>query len=260
MTDHGRSVHDMTVTITKEAAAQRQLDAAIRWLFADDDILPIHSVAAAACEVLRSLAEKQGITIEDDTTMHAMRHLFQALSGTERTDRELRPGLSEAKKWFRIQQHKPANFLKHADKDADKVFAIDELDVNTDHVLLQACAFYVALDLPLTPEIEAFGRWHLAIYPHEPGDEIVTAVGNVDQLSRADQLDFGAFLLDLVQVGSLREDNAASTAFPNDKVALVREALDQVKKGQTIPSEEIDAWIDSWDTPNELPTPTPHKH
>ncbi|HEX4113365.1 MAG TPA: hypothetical protein VH020_12590, partial [Stellaceae bacterium] len=249
----------MTVTITKEAAAQRQLDAAIRWLFANDDILPIHSVAAAAGEVLRSLAEKHGVTIEDDAAVHAMRRVFQAFDGTKRTDQELRRELPQAKKWIRIQQHKPANFLKHADKDADMALAIDELDVDTDHVLLQACAYYVALDLPLTPEIEAFGRWHLAVYPNEPGDEIVTAVGKVDKLNRLDQLDFGAFLLDLAEDGSVGDDDAGS-ASPNDKVALVREALDQVKKGQTIPSEEIEAWIESWDTPNELPTPTPHKH
>jgi predicted transcriptional regulator len=44
-----------------------------------------------------------------------------------------------------------------------------------------------------------------------------------------------------------------------DKAALVRVALDQVKAGQTIPAEEVEAWIESWDTADELPKPKPRK-
>lgn len=44
-----------------------------------------------------------------------------------------------------------------------------------------------------------------------------------------------------------------------DKAALVRVALDQVKAGQTIPAEEVEAWIESWDTADELPKPKPGK-
>jgi hypothetical protein len=42
-----------------------------------------------------------------------------------------------------------------------------------------------------------------------------------------------------------------------DKAAQVREALEQVKAGQTIPAEEVEAWIRSWDTRYERPMPVP---
>jgi predicted transcriptional regulator len=41
------------------------------------------------------------------------------------------------------------------------------------------------------------------------------------------------------------------------RTAAVEEALAQVRAGETIPAEDVEAWIDSWDTKNELPTPTP---
>jgi predicted transcriptional regulator len=44
-----------------------------------------------------------------------------------------------------------------------------------------------------------------------------------------------------------------------DKAALVREALDQVTGGHTVPSEEVEAWIESWDTADEQPKPKPRK-
>jgi predicted transcriptional regulator len=39
----------------------------------------------------------------------------------------------------------------------------------------------------------------------------------------------------------------------------VRQALAQVKDGQTIPAEDVEAWIESWDTPQELPMPRPRR-
>ena len=47
-----------TVYITKIAAAQRQLDFAIRMYFADEDELAIHTVVAAAFTVLRDIHAK----------------------------------------------------------------------------------------------------------------------------------------------------------------------------------------------------------
>lgn len=49
------------------------------------------------------------------------------------------------------------------------------------------------------------------------------------------------------------------TAPAANKAALVREALEQMKAGQTIPSDDVEAWIESWDTTAELPKPTPRK-
>jgi len=44
-----------------------------------------------------------------------------------------------------------------------------------------------------------------------------------------------------------------------DRKAAVKAALDQVRRGQTVPAEDVEAWIDSWDTDAELPRPTPKR-
>src|SRR5712691_2463382 len=54
------SASDATVYLTKIAAAQRQLDAAIRMAFAGEDELAIHTVLSAAYRIVRDLREKRG--------------------------------------------------------------------------------------------------------------------------------------------------------------------------------------------------------
>jgi hypothetical protein len=49
-----------TLQISKVAAAQRQLDAAIRLFFQREDELAIHTVAAAALGILRDLIKRRG--------------------------------------------------------------------------------------------------------------------------------------------------------------------------------------------------------
>lgn len=41
-----------------------------------------------------------------------------------------------------------------------------------------------------------------------------------------------------------------------DKTALVRDALRQVKAGEIVTAEEVEAWIESWDTAYERPKPS----
>lgn len=43
------------------------------------------------------------------------------------------------------------------------------------------------------------------------------------------------------------------------EVAGVEEAIAEVDAGFYVPSEEVDAWIDSWGTPNEIPMPQPRR-
>jgi predicted transcriptional regulator len=44
-----------------------------------------------------------------------------------------------------------------------------------------------------------------------------------------------------------------------DRPAGIRAAVAQIKSGQTVPAEEVDAWIESWDTPAELQIPEPRR-
>ena len=39
----------------------------------------------------------------------------------------------------------------------------------------------------------------------------------------------------------------------------IAESLASVEREGTIPFEEVEAWIESWGTPNELPMPKPRK-
>lgn len=41
--------------------------------------------------------------------------------------------------------------------------------------------------------------------------------------------------------------------------AGVRAAMYLVKKGQTVPAEQVETWIESWGTPHELPMPEPRR-
>lgn len=49
------------VYISKHSAVQRQLDAAIRWLFEGEDPLPIHTVVAAAYGLVKDLLKVVGV-------------------------------------------------------------------------------------------------------------------------------------------------------------------------------------------------------
>jgi hypothetical protein len=57
---------------------------------------------------------------------------------------------------------------------------------------------------------------------------------------------------------SAPQDGSAQSG--NDRKAGIREAKAQVKSGQTIPAKDVEAWIESWDTPDELPMPRPRRH
>lgn len=82
--------------LTKDSAAIRQLEEAIRMLFRNRDRVPIHTLAAASRQVLADLAGKQGITgLFDDLTY-------------------IRPERQE--EWKRLLAQ-AENFFKHADRD-----------------------------------------------------------------------------------------------------------------------------------------------
>ena len=41
------------------------------------------------------------------------------------------------------------------------------------------------------------------------------------------------------------------------KVQMIREAIEEADKGEFISEEKMTAWMESWDTPNEIPAPEP---
>ena len=50
---------------------------------------------------------------------------------------------------------------------------------------------------------------------------------------------------------------AAMKVDAEDRRRAIREALAEADKGVFVSSEAVNAWMDSWDTDNELPPPEP---
>jgi hypothetical protein len=177
-----------TVLVTKQAAAQRQIDTAIRILFSGEDPLAVHTLAAAAHNIFADLdnkGSKKSDTRYKRTSEEVQKQLMEKVVGDWTQD---------VKKLVQRPNRGSANFLKHADKDPDK--ALDQATLRTDDLLLEACVMYLELGFKLTPEMKAFARWHLAVHPRTHEDRLKTKAGDVCDLSREDQLEFGAFLLD----------------------------------------------------------------
>ena len=197
-----------TIFINKLEAARRQLDAAIRMIFANEDELAIHTVAAAAYRIVRDLLEKRGRFDLDETVTVGAYLTARSLAAKELPQAELDDLTRESPKlldviaaianeikvkgdavtpsirldrslriadWNRLSA--TANFLKHADKDADTHLSLDKID--NDEILVRAITAYVSIFhqpsdilhgrsdiLHQTPAMSAFHIWWMSL--HEP--------------------------------------------------------------------------------------------
>ena len=173
-----------TVQISKIAAAQRQLDAAIRMFFQREDALAIHTVVAAAFGILRDLTKKRGRHFTSEVFRVGILNIAKRyVAGTLPPDEKamidgsrlmtMIEGLIEdvraqgdnfAIERIRVNVTKPhehklwlsqaTTFLKHADRDADHFLSADDLD--NEKMLMATCAAYLKLMKQPTPEITAY--------------------------------------------------------------------------------------------------------
>lgn len=124
-------------TIGKLDAAKRQLDAAIRMFFRNEDMLAIHTVSRAAFRVLFD------ITKENDVKKALETHIMKV--GPQRFNEE-------------------TNFLKHADQDP-----ATEIDDNfqdfTEAGIGMAIGLYKGHDSKLSPEMASFLVWSMLMRP-----------------------------------------------------------------------------------------------
>ena len=99
-----------------------------------------------------------------------------------------------------------SNFSKHADKDPDGVHdGIDE-QVN-DVALFLAALYYADLNKSLTPEMLALMGWHSSLHPDHINKNvdsgfsrlIDTANVGLTSMTRLEQLEFGASLIDIAR-------------------------------------------------------------
>ena len=129
-------------TLTKLEAAERQLRVSIRLLFERRDLVAVHTLAAAAQEVLRDLGRPLGF-----------KSIFK---GSE----IIRP---EYRKEFDQLFNRAQNFLKHADRDRD-----DELKFYyeaTKFYLLDAALLYNHITGRQFPEITGLFVWFSVKFP-----------------------------------------------------------------------------------------------
>jgi hypothetical protein len=177
----------VTMHVSKIAAASRQLDAAIRMFFAQEDELATHTLVSAAFRVLRDIFEKRGKNFTAEVFRKGIYMIARRYADGTLPEEELKifknTGLMTVienivddvraqgdrfdlnrigvgMNWAgeqRVWPSKAANFLKHADRDADEHLTLG--DINNENVLMGACAAYLELMATPTPEIMAFSAF-----------------------------------------------------------------------------------------------------
>jgi hypothetical protein len=175
---------EATVHVTKMAAAKRQLDTAIRMHFAHDDELSIHTLIAAAFRVLRDVMQNRGTKMGEELfragvygiakqygegtlsadVLKALKEsrllpLVETIAADireqgDKFDRSRIQIADPIKAEQRTWPSAPANFLKHAERDADALLAAGK--INNETFLIGACVAYLELMRTPSPEIMAF--------------------------------------------------------------------------------------------------------
>jgi len=155
--------------VTKLAAAKRQLQAAIRIFFLEEDELAIHTVASAVYGLLKDLKRDRGQSeaadiyrttffyvvrdfrrgtlpphfTSDPTIMAEVERIADQLSPIT-ADSKLSDGevtiSPDAEKQYWNENNRAANFLKHADRDTDRTLPLERIDNNL--LLLKCCSAY----------------------------------------------------------------------------------------------------------------------
>ena len=126
------------VCISKIDAAKRQLDVAIRLFLNNGDIVAIHTLTAAAYNILRDLSNLQSKPVLIKEKMLEM--------VKSQHKKMVRNGINEAE-----------NFFKHADEDSNKLLKFNPN--GTEFLLWDACVIYHSLTSEKTPLMSAFNMW-----------------------------------------------------------------------------------------------------
>lgn len=172
----------MTSILTKQAAARRQLLAAIHIHWYLTEPLAVYTLAANAWEVCDALLEKR----------NANRLLDEVCRTHGSTPREIKYLIN-----------KPRNYLKHADRDADATLPdVDHLDC--DAVLETACIDYMVLMGRSPFAVGLYVAWYSAKYPEKTGEFF---------RREAEQIFPG-----LSRLGHLEQISAARKAFQHSKM------------------------------------------
>ena len=155
--------------VTKLAAAKRQLQAAVRLFFLEEDELAIHTVASAAYGLLKDLKRDRGQSEAADSYRTTFFYLVRdfrrgtlpahltsdpsMLAEIERIADQLSPITADSKlsdvqvtlppaleKQYWNESNQAANFLKHADRDTNGTLPLKSVDNSL--LLMKCCSAY----------------------------------------------------------------------------------------------------------------------
>jgi hypothetical protein len=170
--------------INKIAAAKRQLEAAIRLFFADEDPLAIHTVAAAATRVLQDIIGTRGGTLSSHVLQNGFYAAAKRYADSKMSDAEVqflkesglfklietiatnikKQGVKFDRSQIKVEStpnyerqiwpNDIANFLKHADRDPGGHMALTDLD--NESVLIRGSTAYLQIMKEPTP---VYGAW-----------------------------------------------------------------------------------------------------
>lgn len=170
------------IHVDKVEAARRQMDTAVRLLFANEDPLPIHTLVMAAFGILKDLSSGRP-------------DLFwpQVLEAIVRPEK--RQAL-----WRTLNAS--SNYLKHADKDPSAILS-DFREESNDSMLVLGALYYQGLGYPLTTEMQAIITWYLATRPDVLSEQTPPALRDaiscmgqsLQALTRQEQLACGQVLI-----------------------------------------------------------------
>lgn len=141
----GLAMNNLVTQVTKLDAAQRQLDQAIRLLFGGGDMLSVHTLAFASFRILMDIFPHQ-----DDDFGKQIDALIEGMG------------------WKRFTA--VANFLKHADRDADHVLKQDLEGPNISTIGF-ATLLYRRLAGDFTDDMRGFDCWNEILRAPELGIE-----------------------------------------------------------------------------------------
>jgi hypothetical protein len=127
----------LKIQISKIEAAHRQLNCAIELWFLDKDDVSIHTLIAAAYQVIHDVNEKRGNPIEVLFRPAMVKPEYQ-------------------KRWAKMVRE-PSNFFKHADKDPED--EVDFYPFSSVMFMLYAIAGLAALQVQSGPVERAFSIW-----------------------------------------------------------------------------------------------------
>jgi hypothetical protein len=166
-----------SLRLNKFDVAERQLNQAIKLFFDEEDVVSIHTLAEASCQILYDLRHKYSV------------QSFRNDSAKIRDEYK--------KHWLTIL-HKPRNFFKHADRDCGDV--LDFKEVFNHFPLLDAVCMYTKIKASWTPESLLFVSWFFINYPHllnKDKFEFEIPLLDKSELSNAGKATFGMMLKEL---------------------------------------------------------------